>query len=151
MWKWLRSWFAWRFSLTRLVVAVVFLGVFVGLNFRQLQVQVEGGIPCEESFRGWPFPITFSACIVKPADALHEVSSEQYDQFDWLPWTHQTYRLFCDPSWSTDDWYVFRWKDPDSYVRIIILSAIINALFALTVLALILFLHPRRKPAEEAR
>jgi len=36
MWKWLRSWFGWRFSLIRLVVAVVFLGVFVGLNVQKI-------------------------------------------------------------------------------------------------------------------
>ena len=59
MWKWLRSCFAWRFSLTRLVIAVVFLGAFVGLNMRPIgpvnsrDTGLGREIVC---LWGWPFP-----------------------------------------------------------------------------------------------
>jgi len=36
MWKWLRVQFAWRFSLCRLVIAVLFLGTLAHLNFSKI-------------------------------------------------------------------------------------------------------------------
>ena len=52
MWKWLRSWFAWRFSLTRLVVAVVFLGAVLGLSLYPERIN-DGR--AEQRNYGWPF------------------------------------------------------------------------------------------------
>jgi hypothetical protein len=54
MWKWLRSWFAWRFSLGRLVVATVFLGAVVGLNVRDVRPTDDVSY-CS----GWPIPFAY--------------------------------------------------------------------------------------------
>jgi len=61
--SWLRSWFSWRFSLARLVIAVVLLGALIGLNMRKVGPRPVGftagpfgrleiDVVC---YRGWPF------------------------------------------------------------------------------------------------
>jgi hypothetical protein len=139
MWKWLGSWFAWRFSLTRLVVAVVFLGAFVGLNMRGPQSRWE---TLSVRYQGWPLPIT------EQWEQWDAVSDEKEE--DW-PWTHRTYYLMHLVPDSLLNWTTFSWKEQafgDSAIGIG--TAIIDILFALVPLALILFLHPRRKPTDEA-
>jgi hypothetical protein len=143
-----------RFSLARLVVAVVFLGVFVGLNMRKIgPMEVLYGVPC--SYRGWPLPfyggrderageLQDAAYQVREARAACEAALEDDRAyrvaaiFYRLPLTHQTYRLL-------------HWGTPHRFApRPFIVYAIIDTLFALTVLTLILFYHPRRKPPDEA-
>ncbi len=84
-------------------------------------------------FYGWPLPMFVTVHKWDPGADTHSepLNVEQYLQLQWLPWTHQTYRFF---EWSRS------WR---------VLYAITDALFALVPLALILFLHPRRKPEPE--
>jgi len=144
MLRWIRSWFAWRFSLIRLVLATLFLGAFVGLNMHQISQPVDYVVEhsgkklegsASHSYYGWPLP--FKGMY---GDALVSVEAEPFtgrratsifyqNEYEWLPWTHQSYRLFghC--------------MDKGFLVN----GAIIDALFALTVLSLTLLLQiPRR-------
>jgi len=139
--KWLRSWFAWRFSLTRLVLAVVFLAAFVGLNVCGPQKEMGGDV---DIYWGWPLPSAEGVYGPALGSYLTLEQAEQFEQFKWLPWTHQTYRLSYRWRWLHD------WVWPvDSRSVIFVIPAIIDALVALIPIALILFLHPRRKPPDE--
>ena len=164
MWKWLRSWFAWRFSLTRLVIAVLFLGAVVGLNMREIGPRhwPEDLIPAISW--GWPLPIAWELdqSFRAPVNGEPNPLTQEELSARWraagcyrFPLTHQTYRLL---RWERD----MRWADPrhrdpprDFYVWTggvstggFLYYAIIDVLFALIVLALILFLQiPRRKEA----
>jgi len=150
--KWLRSWFAWRFSLTRLVIAVAFWAAFVGLNVCGPQYQIHGferkGRLVVEYF-GWP--VAFRSGT-RPWDAtsdplLEFMTRERLDENEWLPWTHQTYRL----TGSNLYFILTRWavvhRDRS---EINIIDAVLDVVFAIAVLTLILFLHPRRKPPDKA-
>ena len=135
MFKWLRSWFAWRFSLTRLVVAVVFLGAFIGLNMRKIgprrAIDPRGGQSEALAYSwGWPLPVFLQEGDLNINDAL---VADSYR----LPLTHQTY-LFCrGPTLP---------HHTPLGLGTAIINCTINVLFALTVLSLILFLQiPRRK------
>ena len=176
--KWLSGWFTWRFTLARLVVAVVILGVLIGLNTSQIARPLSYSRVCDErivemvSYRGWPFCFTCTSVDFLDSDVALEdlglpvpafesfksVGEEwgygaqvrQWDwanrerllaydaQCDWLTWTHQTYRLL--------DLDSARWTGWNGELRVS--GVLINALFALSVLALMLFLQiPRRKEA----
>jgi hypothetical protein len=151
MWKWLRSWFAWRFSLGRLVIATLFLGVVVGLNMQKVGPKfVDGSWPAY--YWGWPFPIIWewdrhefytnalgiaedhwrtTEFTEAEAAAINEagaglVAARRYQE----PLTHRAYCLLelFSPS-----------------LTLFVLFAVLDTLFTLTVLALILFLQiPRR-------
>ena len=140
MWKWLRSWFAWRFSLVRLVVAVVFFAACLGLNVcgPQAQIVSNRGRTVVRHW-GWPLPFSVSERDFDAAsDVLEEpVTSQQFSQLRWLPWTHKTYcivLLFPRGLFATG----------------FAVCAIIDVLVGLITLTLILFLQPRRKPEPEA-
>ena len=167
--KWIGVWFAWRFSLTRLVIAVLFLGAFLGLNTRRIgpavhqlpesEMIVAGGANSASQtpvlivthFRGWPFPFTRSTGgLSRDAEMNSDVldrapadfSDSERDGFFEPPWTHRTYSLispFRNPPMKG-----LIPLDLEGYIVL----GVIDALFALTVLALILFLQlPRRKVA----
>jgi hypothetical protein len=131
-WLWLRSWFAWRFSLARLVIAVVFLGVVVGLN-----VQKIGPLWCDELSYcyGWPFPAL--AVPIQTDEPLEWLGYLEITKSYRWPWMHSVYGLVVDGP---------RFSYP---LRKPAFGAIIDALVALIQLALILFFHPRRKPERE--
>jgi len=160
MWKWLHPCFAWRFSLTRLVVAVVFLGAFVGLNMRKIR-------PCFAYWssqapvaylQGWPLPFTYEcmnaekAFFIAAADNnIDPESAEERRAFERavvdgdvrdyvsLPWYYAAYRLL---EWPQTDW--LGTHDGRDF------CGIIDALVGLVPLILILFFHPRCKPPDEA-
>jgi hypothetical protein len=133
--KWLREWFAWQFSLRRLLVATVFLGVVLGLNLQR--------VPHSDrmSLWGWPLPVTRRLDIFFSADE----TKEQRDQFQWIPWTHQTYHVLRLNSFGEAfGWASLNWDDPNRanrLFRFFVVGTVIDALFALTVLFLILFLQ----------
>ena len=135
MWKWLRSWFSWRFSLRRLVVAVVFLGAFVGLNVCGPQTHV-GGSAVVVSFWGWPLPARGKS---EGTDVLTPSDLVEFDALRWVPWTHCTYHLTKHRSVR---WVRYGKRELCGYGPI-------NALVGIIPLLLILFLHPRRKPPDE--
>ena len=145
-WRWLRSRFAWRFSLARLVVAVAFMGALIGLNMRRIGPVWLGGTHDPANIYGWPLPF-LQAEAVDRVQFLNDIErAKWYDakrsgSSDLLPRTHQTYRLL---DWNfAGGWAIY-------YESKYALFATFNALFALVVLALILFLQiPRRKPEPE--
>jgi len=142
-------------------VAVVFLGVFVGLNIRTFgrPTYWRTELSCFFTFSwGWPSPVY--ARVPPVPDQIDGMAHEQFRSMCIngspsvrayrLPWTHQTYCLaesldFPDcPEWGVIQ--VSATPESDSYIYV--LSIIINALFTITALALILFLQiPRRKMA----
>ena len=163
MFKRLRSWFSWRFSLTRLVVAVVFLGVFVGLNLLGPKTLILSpaldtpAVQLEESgdvtiLYGWPLIAARDNHAWNPASDGHieALSLEQSRDGEWLPWTHQTYWL-SEYEWLSrlGLWGLIEQQTPTGSFCFLPTNATINILFALTVLSLILCLHPRRKPEPE--
>jgi hypothetical protein len=141
MWKWLRSWFAWQFSLRRLVVAVVLFGAVVGLNVREIGpkhvaswASFSPGVTVA-SYWGWPLAHTIEFDEWKldrwwddedtQAAKDPQVERAKAAVAYRLPLTHQTYRLAgYFPSTA--------YRRP--------LFAIIDALVAIIPLALILFL-----------
>ena len=147
--EWLRSRFAWRFSLTRLVLAVLFLGAFVGLNARQIG-------PClllsssSMSYWGWPLPfvavkderkgLLLDALMGRYAGPEPESRKAVYEELKALRAAVRAYRI--PPTHHT--YYLLNWLPNGRIV-----CAIIDTLFALTVLFLILFLYPRRRPTYE--
>jgi hypothetical protein len=143
MWKWLRSWFAWRFSLVRLVVCIVFLAACIGLNFREIMPPPRG---VEPVYYGWPLPCTvkWDVDLVPNARALEHFLFDEGKHARWLttrshllPLTHQTYRLI--------EFKSLRWFYSQNGL---IVCGILNGLFGLAVLFPILFLQlPRRKVA----
>jgi len=153
MLKWLRSWFTWRFSLTRLVVAVVFLGVAMGLNMKEIGPFVVhkryGGEDVAWVCRqwGWPLPVHTRVDVwERPPLPRNDPESVVAILIEWkervrslrsyrLPLSHLTYVPVAGGTY----WAAFE-REP------LWLYRIIDALFALTVLTLILFLHPRSKP-----
>jgi len=172
MWKWLCSWFAWRFSLTRLMMATMLLAALLGLNSRVVQgelviweterVIVSRGDPVW----GWPAPFIqgdrkhelvppisgvllnppASADVLPPSDAgaaaMYPPSAAV--DLEQMPWTHKTYQLLMYDA----DWQLSQSTPGKTFV---FSGIIINAVFALAALALILFLQiPRRKAAARA-
>ena len=121
--KWLYDRLAWRFSLARLMIAIVFLGALIGLNMRR--------VPCgAENFYGWPLPFM----------KKRETGKRMRPIVCRFPATHYwTYRL-ADRS-------PFRWT---SHANWFVSCGIINALVLLVPLTVILFFHPRRKPPDKA-
>jgi hypothetical protein len=159
MWKWLRSWFAWRFSLGRLVVATVFLGAFLGLNMRKIGPYGGFGLPDKihvVAYWGWPLPFIrsrqnwYRPPITNPATA--DKIQQEWDAWveknlaNEIPLSHQTYYAF---EW----WPLSQWPFNDVTTESgVVLGRIIDAVFALTVLFLILFLQiPRRKAPEQVK
>jgi len=151
MLKWLRSWFAWRFSLTRLVIAVLFLGTFVGLNLRVVGPIEWPDNLCPSILWGWPLPIVWERdeSFYAQREGRHDRLSEDAlaarrdnARSYRFPFTHQAYRLL---KWETALVYAdVLFPDSDHFA----LYAIIDGLFALLVLSLILFLQlPRHKLA----
>ena len=124
MWKWLQFCFAWRFSLTRLMVGVLFLGAFLGLNMRMVGpndclLHIKGDLyDMYTAYRwGWPLP-----CI--------EENTDDFGDFE-VPCTHQTYYFLTIGPWlRTENRHIY--------------CGIIDGLFALTVLSAILFLRDPR-------
>jgi len=162
MWQWLRSWFAWRFSLTRLVIAVVFLGAFVGLNMRKIgPLDGEAFRPTE--YWGWPFPVVWSATPL-PENLPDDFTEEEFKEAERrlaafetsasyrLPLTHKTYRFleFRSFRWDGPEWDTFLiLVTPQRDASISVSLVMIDALVLLVPLSLILFYHPRRKPEPE--
>jgi hypothetical protein len=151
MWKWLRSWFAWRFSLGRLVIATVFLGAVVGLNVREIRPEAAwsvDGNDLVDCYRGWPFPFIVTRvnqpncppAIIEAFIREHGTGVKAFQRYS-IPDTHR---------WS------YNWGSKWLYCRRglggekdFVTGGIIDALFALTGVALILFLQiPRRKEPE---
>ena len=135
MWKWLSSWFSWRFSLKRLVIAVFFLGAFVGLNARKIEpraVTAGGCILVVEPSWGWPLPFTSTAHV---SESRRPSSPETQE----LPRTHQSYRLL-DSYWSSDLLQAAIFWGEDFHV----LCSIFDVLFLVTVLAIVLLFQPPR-------
>ena len=130
---WIRNGLAWRFSLRRLILAVLFLAVFVGLN-------IHGPQYSGRCYQGWPLPIAVQVRRQNTTLVVHD---------DYLPWTHATYGL---TSLDLVEWLSVatkvKWKEQTRTCYLTISGAIIDILFRLTVLAYILFRHPRRKPPE---
>ena len=149
MWKWLRSWFAWRFRLTRLVVAVVFLGAFVGLNLMKQEVHLEEGLTYD--MWGWPMPVAWAVYDTPAHVPTRLLSADDFDQREWLAWTHQAYHL----AYSIYDWDYDWAKKLDTRIplkgdgEIFCTWTAVNLLLASGLLTLILFFHPRRKPEPE--
>lgn len=169
--KWLRSWFVWQFSLTRLVIAVVFLGAFLGLNVRRIgpsvyQVPLSGRVSSPPDpnptptlivrhFRGWPFPFTGSTEALMRRDA--EMNSDVLDHapaefLNGKDFFETPYGFFESP-WTHRTYYLissFRNAPASGPIGLdlvgYIILGIIDALFALTGLTLILFYHPRHNP-----
>jgi len=164
--KWLRSWFALRFGLRRLVATVLVLGIFIGLNLRPVYLQEV--FPFKEHHHkdwGWPLPIV-SAHSYEYSDVRFPVEQidfwdgytgesltlEQFHQEHHVPWTHCTYYLNRKAPWLRHAFQLKSTHLQEVYLKgghtVFILCAIVNALFLLIVLALILFLQiPRRKVA----
>ena len=141
--KWLCSWFAWRFSLTRLTVATVVLGAIVGLNARKIgprQGHAWGTFYHlgPSSCWGWPLPFR---------KEFEDSDARWQDLIEYrIPFTHQTYHLL---NW--DELYLQDLLRTNTNERTFSICAIIDAIFALVVLSLILFLQtPRRKVAARA-
>ena len=140
MFRRLRSWFAWRFSLTRLVVAVVFLGVFVGLNVCEATLLNGAGLTAVG--QGWPLPFA--------AEFHSRQHTEPIQRDRWYPWTHKTYDIIRTGFFSElvfSDWGVIVLEADN---RVFVICAIVDALVCLIPLTLILFLHPRRKLPDQA-
>ena len=160
MLRWLLVEFSCRFSLTRAVLASLFLGAILGLNVRTIgPLAVPSGIPFK--CHGWPLPYSVAKDDDAPpepwgsvdgrfrriiADAerrttwlLHRKAVESYR----FPFTHQAYRLL--------DLEILGAEDTEGTLGkqgYLVYFAIFNGLFVLTVLTLILFLQiPRRKVA----
>ncbi len=134
--KWFHSWFAWRFSLTRLVVAVVFLGAFVGLNVCGPRAPIGDAVLF---FWGWPLP--GGSTHLEGPDDFTPADFHEFHSLRWVPWTHYTYHLTKQ---RPVQWVRFGRRDLSGYGPI-------NALVGLIPLFLILFLHPRRRtPPDEA-
>jgi hypothetical protein len=113
---WLRGWFAWRFSLRRLVIATVVLGGIIGLNLSrigpifQANYKPSGDII---NFWGWPLPYIAEPerpksgePVFVPNRALTTEDKARLEKYEtefseiWmvghayrLPWTHQLYRI----------------------------------------------------------
>jgi len=153
--RWLRGWFEWRYGLTRLITAIVFLGAFMAANLKIVGPKSHNLFMPQ--YWGWPFPYAMEmnldkeeravvaalrkhhnwtkaeeALLKKHADMIHvcfaEVKAYQF------PSMHQTYRyLDLKPPPTKSDLAFF---------------AIVDILVALVPLFLILFLQiPRRKVA----
>jgi hypothetical protein len=157
--KWLRGWFVWRFGLRRLVVATVFLGIVVGLNFRTIgpmgfaYYEIHRHMVYLQYWRGWPLPFLaqedeidttctdsalFGNKVAEQARlAKAMVNGEPQGP---LPLIYQTYRFAGNAP--------FRLLIPEA--QFCLSTAIIDALLALTVLFLILFLQIPRRQAEKA-
>jgi hypothetical protein len=153
--KWLRERFAWRFSLIRLVLAVVFAGASMALNILGPKIHVLlpelKGIPAQTrvlTLAGWPFPAYREYHEWDSASDNHRepITLEAAQTYDWLPWTHWAYSSMESDwfYWLQECWNV-DW-DTHSFFPVL---AIIDGILVLTVLALILFFHPRRKPEPE--
>jgi hypothetical protein len=142
MWKWLRSWFAWRFSLRRLVVATVFLGAFVGLNVQEIGPmrprKREGAIVPGASvcFRGWPLPFSCQQLGFELGWVDAAAAAETYR----IPWTHQTYCMLAVESCNRDGEFLLNYPNNK------LLLGSTDLFAAIIPLCLILFLQiPRRK------
>jgi hypothetical protein len=151
---WLRGWFAWRFSLRRLVIATVFLGAIIGLNTREIGPMVWHGVYlAPRSYCGWPLPFVWEwseegdFCIAYQRKLGRDCTQRELNRAWWaavesyrFPFTHQTYRLLDFANWSYDNGRSFAF------------CGAIDALFALSLLFLILFLQiPRlRAPTDTA-
>jgi hypothetical protein len=141
------------------VVAVVLLGAFVGLNVRRIGPRImvlQLDRIHHAYYQGWPLPFTVdlgswqeeneddkaefwkwakqNSLGATPLAELNEFDA----QFRWVPWSHQSYRIIAwQPLQLLDARFGF------------ILWGALDALFALTGVALILFLQiPRRKAPE---
>jgi hypothetical protein len=156
--KWLRGWFAWRFSLGRLVIATVVLGVIIGLSLCKIGpiylIDYEpSGFSIE--FRGWPLP--FIAEQVRPGTEEpvricdreltvdEEAQLSRYQREYWeligaglsyqMPLTHLQYRLLDYPS--------AQWLLSGNGL---IFCGIVDLLVMICIPSLILFLQiPRRQ------
>ena len=94
-------------------------------------------------YRGWPFFFQYTNRVwgnERLLESLGTIATEKLKALDteyrWLPWTHQTYRLLDANSW-------FEWN---MFGGFSIWLAILDALFALTLLFPILFLQIPRRP-----
>ena len=143
MLNWLRSEFRGRFSLTRLLIATVFLGGFVGMNMHKIgPTRLTSGI---YNYYGWPLPFIamndqreYHPPFEAPENCdellkAHNAFMEDYNSYR-IPLHHQAYCLLRGDSLRNLDTERGR-----------ILCAVINILFALVVFVLILLLQPPRR------
>lgn len=165
MWKCLRSWFAWRFSLRRLLIATVLLGALVGLNFRRIGPTVmlgaswpgEAGPPI--NYYGWPLPWAVeldgdfwdlqrqfvgdvrsaeNQRVLAQLNARHDAAkSYRY------PLTHWTYCFFDERGVA---WILITDLAPRRICPVFVYHGLFDVFFAMIVIALILFFRPRSKP-----
>jgi hypothetical protein len=162
MWKWLRSWFAWRFSLRRLVIATVVLGTILGLNLREigpLYKPDNSPSDCFVTFWGWPLPYIAEPVRPKTEEpvficdrvptAEEETKRRQYFIEHWdiyaltlkyeLPLTHKPFYIL---EWPSAEWLM---SGNGS-----VICGTINVLVLIGTAFLILFLQiPRRKAPEQ--
>jgi hypothetical protein len=156
MWKWFRSWFAWRFSLARLVVAVVFLGAVVGLNCRKIGPTYLTDLPA--CYFGWPLPLAEEAGSYERSYRIFEdyyiawanrspdceaLEKKWYAYSDAarhpLPLTHQAYRILSRKQRSEIRWWLT-------------IYGLIDVVLCITPTVLILILQmPRRKVAAKVK
>jgi hypothetical protein len=148
-----RCYYRWRFSLQRLIIASMFLGAVIGLNVREVGPWWQPYDFYTSRYAilshcwGWPFP--FHAKMDSTAGYGHMQTWWNLDrdtdapvtdagQSVDLPCTHFTYRLLkLDVR-----------LDGPAGGGFVVWGGVIDAIFALTVVALILFLHLRRQPPE---
>jgi hypothetical protein len=144
MHKRLQIGFVGQFSLRRLGLATVFLGVFVGLNSRPVGPVWLGGWHVPSYYWGWPLPLAKEPAFSKP-EGLSLAENEKWYARDWelkqssyhyqLPWTHLTYRLlslpFHQPSFTAS-------------------RVVIDVLCAVIPLTLVLFLRIHVSPQRPA-
>ena len=152
--------------MVRLVVAVVFLGAFVGLNMRRIGPKPEAPRPqggyMASYLRGWPLPFTkdfvtmglrqFPPLLpldIKPdspelARELRKRLSERQEA-----WARKTETARCAPlPWTHQTYRLSRLPETRGLGGRLIVHAIIDALVGIIPLTLMLFLQiPRRKEA----
>ena len=119
-------------------MAVVFLGAFVELNLcgPQAQIVTYRGTTVASHW-GWPLPFFVSERNFDlDSDVIDKpLTSQEFSQLRWVPWTHQTYRIV-------------HWFPRGLFVGGFILCGVIDVFVALIPLALILFLQiPRCRAA----
>jgi len=134
-------------------VAVVFLGAFAGLNLCGPEFEFVGseGVAHQKAW-GWPCAIALRCrSLDVPSGMVRQVSFEELDTGEWIPWTHQTYNITAADSFRwlrSKEWTLITWQQDDGIFCIFVLDTILDVLFFLSVFTLILFLQiPRRKVA----
>lgn len=139
MLKWFRGWFAWRFSVPRLIVAALLLAAFVWLNVETIgPLRAPGGVPCY--CRGWPLPYHVKRDWAGPMGRDLELKRMREPH---LPWTHHAYRMIIEVE---GDWHGWHGREKTEFS---LSGAIADTFLTLPIIALILLVQVpglRREP-----